>query len=306
MRDVKFAVEDVMVAFRKWLGQAGQAVEPATRLPVDDHQAPCSRTLRLYPPEAPVPAAPELAARAGERLAGVCTVCGACQRFRPFTENLRESGSCSRCASQNRRRQMAWMLRHELGLPMAGKLVLPDGMAIYNTEANGPLHDALKPHRGYQCSEYWGDKTGHGETVGGVRNEDLQALGFADAAFDIVLSSDVLEHMPHPYQAHSEIFRVLKPGGRHIFTVPYGEAMPRDDVRASMVDGKTLQRAEALYHNDPVRPGDGILVWTIFGLEMLVRLNEIGFETEWWRLHEPLFGIVGPGNNVFVARKPWH
>jgi predicted SAM-dependent methyltransferase len=55
-----------------------------------------------------------------------------------------------------------------------------------------------------------------------------------------VLSSDVLEHMPELYRAHSEIYRVLKPGGRHIFTVPYGEAMIRDQVRASLVDGKVV------------------------------------------------------------------
>ena len=266
---------------------------------------PASRTLRLYPPEAHVPSPREQAVLAGERLRGICTACGATGRFRPFTENLRESGCCSRCLCSNRGRQMAWMLRLELGLPMDGSLEIPEGVTLYNTEANGPLHDRLRKHPQYQCSEYWGDAVALGKAVDGVRNEDLQALSFGDAAFDVVLSSDVLEHMPHPYQAHREIFRVLKPGGRHIFTVPYGEAMPRDNVRASLVDGKIVYHAEALYHNDPVRLSEGILVWTVFGLEMLVRLNEIGFEIDWWRLHEPEFGIIGPGANVFVARKRW-
>lgn len=281
--------------------QVGGSIPP----PAEDVGTPPSRTLRLYPPEAHAPSPQERVALQGNRIAGTCSLCGATGRFRPFTENLRESGGCSRCLCSNRGRQMAWMLRRELGLPMDGKLILPDSVAIYNTEANGPLHDRLRKHPQYQCSEYWNDKAAHGEIVDGVRNEDLQALSFADAAFDVVLSSDVLEHMPHPYQAHCEIFRVLKPGGRHIFTVPYGEAMPRDDVRASLVDGKIVQHAEALYHHDPVHPG-GILVWTVFGLEVLVRLSEIGFEIDWWRLHEPEFGIIGPGANVFVARKPWH
>lgn len=261
-------------------------------------------TERLYPPPPHVCGEDERAALQGHRIAGTCPACGEGVRFQPFTDNLRESGNCPKCGCSNRQRQMAWMLRRELGLPAVGRLALPEGVALYNTEANGPVHGFLEAYPDYVCSEYWGDKTRFGATVEGVRNEDLQALSFNDASFDVVLSSDVLEHMPDPYRAHREIFRVLKPGGRHIFTVPYGEAMLRDDVRASLVDGKIVYHAEALYHGDPVRPGEGILVWTIFGLEMLVLLKEIGFDTELWRLQEPKGGIIGPGAIVFVARKP--
>ena len=261
--------------------------------------------LRLYPPEGHVVEPIETAALAGRRLPGTCTICGTTVKFERFNENLRESGTCPHCGASNRQRQMAWILRRELGLAASGPLVIPEGVSVYNVEANGPLHEALKVHPQYQCSEYWGDKAEFGEVVDGTRNEDLQALTFASASFDVVLSSDVLEHMPQPYRAHSEIHRVLKPGGRHIFTVPYGEAMIRDQVRASLIDGKVVHHHEAVFHGDPVRPGEGILVWTIFGLEMFVRLNEIGFETQFWRLHEPAFGIIGPGADVFIAHKPW-
>lgn len=261
-------------------------------------------TVRHYPPVGYVESPVETAALAGQRLSGACTICGAIGEFAPFSENLRESGACPQCRASNRQRQMAWMLRRELGLAASGPLVIPEGISVYNVEANGPLHEMLKVHPQYQCSEYWGDKAEFGEVVDGIRNEDLQALSFASASFDVVLSSDVLEHMPQPYRAHSEIYRVLKPGGRHIFTVPYGEAMIRDQVRASLVEGDVVYHHEKIYHGDPVRPGEGILVWTIFGLEMLVRLNEIGFETQFWRLHEPAVAIIGPGADVFVAHKP--
>ncbi len=241
---------------------------------------------------------------AGEPFSGLCPTCGDRVLFGIFTDNPRESGHCLSCGSSNRQRQMAWLLRRELELRPTGRLTLPKTIAVYNTEANGPLHGFLKSHPRYEYSEYWGDKTQHGERVNGVRNEDLQALSFADASFDVVLSSDVLEHVPDPYRAHHEILRVLKPGGRHIFTVPFGEATPCDDVRASLVKGNIVYHAEALYHGDPVRPDEGVLVWTIFGFEMLVRLKQIGFDTELWRLHEPTCGIVGPGMNAFVARKP--
>lgn len=267
-------------------------------------RAAATHTACLYPPPPHVDGEAEQAALAGKTLGGVCAVCGKRIGFLAFTENLRESGGCPQCGSSNRQRQMAWMLRRELGLPMAGALKLPTEVAIYNTEANGPLHAMLKGHRNYECSEYWGDKAQYGDRVDGVRNEDLQALSFADASFDVVLSSDVLEHVPQPYQAHREIFRVLKPGGRHVFTVPYGEASLCDDVRATLQDGKIVYHAEPLYHGDPVRPDQGVLVWNIFGQEMLVRMKKIGFDTELWRLHEPDCGILGPGADVFVARKP--
>ena len=49
---------------------------------------------------------------------------------------------------------------------------------------------------------------------------DAYRLPFADATFDVVICSEVLEHL-HTYdQALAEICRVLKPGGRFVATVP--------------------------------------------------------------------------------------
>ncbi len=46
------------------------------------------------------------------------------------------------------------------------------------------------------------------------------ALPFADNTFDFVISSDVIEHTPNPYQATKELLRVLKPKGKLGLTVP--------------------------------------------------------------------------------------
>ena len=35
------------------------------------------------------------------------------------------------------------------------------------------------------------------------------------------LCVQVFVHIPMPYQAHHELFRILKPGGSHVFTVPF-------------------------------------------------------------------------------------
>ncbi len=96
-----------------------------------------------------------------------------------------------------------------------------DDLTIYNTEAEGAVHQRLAGMKNYICSEYFGDRYEPGALMNGVRHEDLQALSLADGSVDLVLSSDVFEHIPEPYEAHAEVYRILKPGGRHVFTVPF-------------------------------------------------------------------------------------
>src|SRR5580765_74783 len=50
---------------------------------------------------------------------------------------------------------------------------------------------------------------------------DAQALGIRDASFDVVLCTEVLEHLPEPQRAIDEIFRVLAPGGQLLLTTRF-------------------------------------------------------------------------------------
>jgi len=47
-----------------------------------------------------------------------------------------------------------------------------------------------------------------------------ERLPFTDKSFDLVVSSWVLEHLPHPERTFHEVARVLRPGGRFIFLTP--------------------------------------------------------------------------------------
>lgn len=47
------------------------------------------------------------------------------------------------------------------------------------------------------------------------------ALPFADASFDTVLLTEVLEHVGDAEAAARELYRVLRPGGQALITVPY-------------------------------------------------------------------------------------
>jgi SAM-dependent methyltransferase len=58
------------------------------------------------------------------------------------------------------------------------------------------------------------------EQSGRAVRADLLALPFPDASFDVVMASEVLEHIPADEQAIAEIARVVRPGGRVAVTVP--------------------------------------------------------------------------------------
>jgi len=78
---------------------------------------------------------------------------------------------------------------------------------------------------------------------------DGRALPFADASFDTVLSTEVLEHVMAPADVVREMARVLKPEGRLLLTVPFVvplHEMPSDYYRFTpfslrrMVEGSGL------------------------------------------------------------------
>ena len=51
---------------------------------------------------------------------------------------------------------------------------------------------------------------------------DAGRLPFADNSFDVVICSEVLEHLPDVDAALDEITRIVKPGGRFALSVPRG------------------------------------------------------------------------------------
>jgi SAM-dependent methyltransferase len=55
---------------------------------------------------------------------------------------------------------------------------------------------------------------------GRARTGEITALPFGNEGFDLVVAFDVIEHVEDDQRAFAELTRVLKPGGRLIFSVP--------------------------------------------------------------------------------------
>ncbi|HMD44921.1 MAG TPA: class I SAM-dependent methyltransferase, partial [Acidimicrobiales bacterium] len=64
-----------------------------------------------------------------------------------------------------------------------------------------------------------GELDAEGTRAGAVQADAL-VLPFADGAFDRVIASEVLEHIPDDRSAMAELARVLRPGGTMAVTVP--------------------------------------------------------------------------------------
>jgi len=235
-----------------------------------------------------------------------CPVCGNISYISNINkQNLRETCLCNICHSTNRQRQIAFTLCQHLKISSLKEIeFIKKKVIIYNTESSGPVHNRLIKYPYYIYSEYFGEQYKSGEKVNGILNEDLNKLSFNDDTIDIVISSDVFEHIPSPYKAHKEVYRVLKKDGYHIFSVPFYQNQYLDETRA-IVSKKEVTKyfKKPIYHDDGVRPEKGILVFTIFSLEMLSKLFALGFYTNMYVLNKPCYGILGSNAIIFKSIK---
>jgi SAM-dependent methyltransferase len=197
----------------------------------------------------------------------------------------KESSDCAHCGAKLRCRRIARVVLrlYPVGNPpsparsLAEWVECPESRALRVAEINriDGLHDQFSQLPRFSGSDHHPDAT-PGCIVGGVRSEDLTRLTYPDACFDLVLTSETLEHIPDLDAALREIRRVLAPGGRHIFTIPLLPHTPTTFARAVVLpDGTVEERAPRIAH-----PGGdwGYPVFTEFGADLPERLRHAGFE----------------------------
>ena len=134
----------------------------------------------------------------------------------------------------------------------------------------------------------------HAETLHGTTRIDILAnaydTGLEDSSFDTVLCTDVLEHLEEPQRAVNEAFRLLRPGGHAIYTVPlfwHLHEQPRDFYRYTKFGLAHLFRT-AGFEVVEVTPLTGFVV--TFAQEIVYFLKE--FRRGSWI--NPLWWIIPP------------
>lgn len=214
----------------------------------------------------------------------ICRVCGAAGRFVRQKRAIRETYGCSSCRATLRYRVQAsaiLALFPGIGARSLKELAAaPDfrQLTVFEPGIAGPFRAVFQRLPHYSKSFYWADLASGAERDG-VVNQDLMALSLPDASVDLVITSDIFEHIRHPDRAFAEIARVLRPGGAHVFTIPMTVPHPPRSVQRVDVSGPADRHLlPEVYHGDGV--GGRSLVYNDFGLDLIDQLEQLGTPTQ--------------------------
>lgn len=102
-------------------------------------------------------------------------------------------------------------------------------------------------------------------------------MNFPDEEFELLAASDVFVLTYDYEKAFAEAYRVLKPGGKVIFTVPFDGNSVETARRAEMTEQGLVYRAGEWNYGNPVVPEQPRPVYQVFGWDMLDTLKKCGF-----------------------------
>ncbi len=234
-----------------------------------------------------------------------CNVCGkvgaisigAEERAVDHPSVLRESLVCRSCGSISRDRALLTMLAAVLGESGPLSHWSPrKTMRLMETSGYRGHPPLLADVFDYYNLPYVPAPDGQsGKPVDARRGGDLQDLQFPAEFFDVVMTAEVLEHVPDEQLAIKEIARVLAPGGHLLLEVPYDHQSERTSTLVHRWHGRDVYLYAPQYHAEET------LVYRIYGRQLLAQLADAGLTVGHLFMDIPQLAISP--QPVILARK---
>jgi len=167
--------------------------------------------------------------------------------------------SCVKCGNNLRAQALASAIMSVSGRERLFKKFVQkwssNRLKVLSINTCGTLHGHLSRLKNHTLAEY--------------PEYDMKDLSLEDGSFDLVLHSDSLEHIDDPLQALAECYRVLKPGGYCIYTIPI--------IVGRMSEATTGKPPS--YHGDPQQLDYDWMVQTEYGSDAWLQPLKAGFQS---------------------------
>jgi predicted SAM-dependent methyltransferase len=205
----------------------------------------------------------------GGRLKRTCPICGYHGMFISVGHPGRWDARCLNCGSRERHRLLHLWVTEGGRDKLAGKRILhfaPE-KAFMRRMRDNPL---------YETADLMQSSVTH--------KVDITDTKLPEAAYDVVMANHVLEHIPDDHAAMLELFRLLKPGGVALLTVPINASRS-----TTYENPRVTAAAERWAHfsaHDHVR---------YYGLDFADRLKRAGFQVDTFRVspeEEVKYGLL--------------
>lgn len=203
------------------------------------------------------------------RLPRSCPICGYIGVFVSVGHPPRWDARCLNCGSRERHRLLhLWIIQGGEN-KLHGKRILhfaPEKITMRQMRGN-PLYETADLHQ-----------------PGVTHRVDIAHVDLPDASYDVVMANHVLEHIVDDRMAMREVYRLLKPGGVALLTVPVNTS--RHETYENPAITAPAERHAHFSAEDHVR---------YYGLDFADRLREAGFAVETFRMtpeEEVRYGLL--------------
>ena len=110
--------------------------------------------------------------------------------------------------------------------------IIPSGSSVLDVGAGSCPYRACFSHCEYKAHDFASLKPEQISGKAGYGNidhiSDILSIPVEDNSFDVILCTEVLEHVPEPIRVLEEFARIIKPSGKLLITAPLGSGIHQE------------------------------------------------------------------------------